>query len=82
MIGASRDPETIGGRLFHNLVTQPFAGVVYPVHPSAHAVQGVRAYASVNDVPGDVGLAFIAVPAAVSTTWPRNVGARACAPWS
>ncbi len=65
VIGASRDPETIGGRLFHNLVTQPFAGVVYPVHPSAHAVQGVRAYASVNDVPGDVGLAFIAVPAAV-----------------
>ena len=65
VIGASRDPETIGGRLFHNLVAQPFAGVVYPVHPSAQAVQGVRAYASVNDVPGDVGLAFIAVPAAV-----------------
>ena len=64
VIGASRDPETIGGRLFRNVVTQPFAGVVYPVNPTAPVVQGVSAYASVEDIPGDVGLAFIAVPAA------------------
>ncbi len=64
VIGASRDPETIGGRLFRNLVTQPFAGVVYPVNPSAEVVQGVSAYPSVEAVPGAVELAFIAVPAA------------------
>jgi acetyl coenzyme A synthetase (ADP forming)-like protein len=64
VIGASRDPETIGGRLFRNLVTQPFAGVVYPVNPKADVVQGVSAYASIQEIPGQVELAFIAVPAA------------------
>jgi acetate---CoA ligase (ADP-forming) len=64
VIGASRDPESIGGRLFRNLVTQPFGGVVYPVNPSSAVVQGVAAYPSIEHVPDDVELAFIAVPAA------------------
>jgi acetyl coenzyme A synthetase (ADP forming)-like protein len=64
VLGASRDPLSIGGRLFRNLVTQPFGGVVYPVNPSAAFVQGVTAYPTILDVPGEVGLAFIAVPAA------------------
>jgi acetyl coenzyme A synthetase (ADP forming)-like protein len=64
VIGASRDPESIGGRLFRNLVTRPFGGVVYPIHRSAPVVQGVTAYPSVLDVPGEITLAFIAVPAA------------------
>ncbi|HEX6843584.1 MAG TPA: GNAT family N-acetyltransferase, partial [Actinomycetota bacterium] len=64
VIGASRDPLSIGGRLFRNLVTQPFGGVVYPVNPGAAVVQGISAYPTVLDVPGEVGLAFIAVPAA------------------
>jgi acetyl coenzyme A synthetase (ADP forming)-like protein len=63
VIGASRDPETIGGRLFRNLLAQPFGGVVYPVNPKAAVVQGVTAYPSILDVPGEVGLAFVAVPA-------------------
>ena len=64
VIGASRNPETIGGRLFRNLLTQPFAGVVYPVNPTAPVVQGVTAFPSVLNIGGEVGLAFIAVPAA------------------
>jgi acetyl coenzyme A synthetase (ADP forming)-like protein len=63
VIGASRDPASIGGRLFRNLVTQPFSGVVYPVNPKASHVQGVVAYPSVLEVPGPVDVAFIAVPA-------------------
>ena len=65
VIGASRDPRSIGGRVFRNLVLEPFAGVVTPVNPNASSVQGVRAYPSVEDVPGEVELAFLAVPAAV-----------------
>ena len=44
VIGASRNPASIGGRLFHNLLGQSFAGAIYPVNPSASAVNGVRAY--------------------------------------
>ncbi len=64
VIGASRDPSTIGGRLLRNLITQPFSGVVYPVNPTSPAVQGVVAYPSVLDIPGEVELAFVVVPAA------------------
>ncbi len=64
VIGASRDPTTIGGRLLRNLLLRPFAGVVYPVNPASASVQGVAAYPTVEDVPGDVELAFVVVPAA------------------
>ena len=64
VIGASRDPATIGGRLLRNLITQPFTGVVYPVNPTSPAVQGVVAYRSVSEIPGEVELAFVVVPAA------------------
>ncbi|HSJ51541.1 MAG TPA: GNAT family N-acetyltransferase [Actinomycetota bacterium] len=63
VIGASRDSSTIGGQLFHNLLTTEFHGPVYPVNPKADVVHGVVAYPSVNDVPGDVDTAFIVVPA-------------------
>jgi acetyl coenzyme A synthetase (ADP forming)-like protein len=63
VIGASRDPGSIGGRLFHNLIDGEFNGPVYPVNPSADVVHGVPAFASIRDVPGSVDVAFVAVPA-------------------
>ena len=63
VIGASRDPETIGGRLFSNLVAGNFSGPVYPVNPKSPVVRSVAAYPSILDVPGNVDLAFIVVPA-------------------
>ncbi len=74
VIGASRDPATIGGRLLRNLITQPFAGVVYPVNPTTPAVQGVVAYPSVLDVPGEVELAFVVVPASSVLDVARQCG--------
>ena len=62
VIGASRDEESIGGRLLRNLLTHPFRGTVYPVNPSAPAAR-VKAYPTVEDVPGPVDVAFIAVKA-------------------
>jgi acetyl coenzyme A synthetase (ADP forming)-like protein len=64
VIGASRRVGSIGHRLLRNLLDGDFAGPVYPVHPTAHYVAGVRAYPSVLDVPDDVDLAVIGVAAA------------------
>jgi Acyl-CoA synthetase (NDP forming) len=64
VIGASREHGTVGGQLFHNALESGFEGVVYPVNPSADVVQSVRAYPSIAEVPDDVDLAVIAVPAA------------------
>jgi acetyl coenzyme A synthetase (ADP forming)-like protein len=63
VVGASRDRGTIGGELFHNLLSYGFAGPVYPVNPSAEVVQSVPAYKSLEAIPGPVDLAVIVVPA-------------------
>jgi acetate---CoA ligase (ADP-forming) len=63
VIGASRDVDSIGGRLLRNLLGRPFRGTVHPVNPSARSVQGVRAYPSIEEVPGPVDVAVIAVKA-------------------
>jgi acetyl coenzyme A synthetase (ADP forming)-like protein len=63
VIGASRKPATIGHEILRNLLRGGFTGPTYPVNPNAPAVAGVRAYPTIGDVPGDVDLAVIAVPA-------------------
>lgn len=62
VIGASREPLSIGGRLFTNLINGDFTGPVFPVNPKADVVRSVKAYPSILDVPGRVDLAFIVVP--------------------
>lgn len=66
VIGASRERGTIGAEIFHNLISHGFQGVVYPVNPKAPSVQSVRAYPSIEAVPGPVDLAMIVVPAAAA----------------
>ena len=63
VIGASRDPSSIGGRLFANIIAGDFTGPVYPVNPTTPVVHSIAAYPSVLDIPGPVDVAFIVVPA-------------------
>lgn len=63
IIGASRRQDTIGQALVRNLVNGDFTGRVYVVNPSAAAVSGMPAYKTVSDIPGDVDVAIVAVPA-------------------
>ncbi len=63
VIGASRRQETIGQALVRNLVLGDFAGRVYAVNPSSSAVSGLPTYKTVGDIPDDVDLAIVAVPA-------------------
>jgi acyl-CoA synthetase (NDP forming)/GNAT superfamily N-acetyltransferase len=63
VVGASRKQDTIGQALVRNLVLGDFAGSVYAVNPAAEAVSGLPAFSSVQEIPGPVDLAIIAVPA-------------------
>ncbi len=65
VIGASRDPGSVGAKLFDNLLSTGFTGPLYPVHPSANVIHSVRAYPSVLEIPDPVDLAFIVVPSGV-----------------
>ncbi len=62
VIGASNNEIKWGGRLLKNILSG-FKGQVYPVNPNEKVVQGVTSYPSVMGIPGDVGMAVIAVPA-------------------
>jgi acetyl coenzyme A synthetase (ADP forming)-like protein len=62
VIGASRDPASIGHRLFEALIRNDFAGSIYPVNPKATAIGGVHAYPSLRELPEPIDLAVIAVP--------------------
>ncbi|MHB8606013.1 MAG: acetate--CoA ligase family protein, partial [Thermoplasmatota archaeon] len=64
VVGASRDLSSIGRHVFENLLRGGFEGPVFPVNPNASHVGGVRAYASVSEIPDAVDLAVIVVPAA------------------
>jgi len=63
VVGAGRKRGGIGAEIFHNLVAAGFQGVVYPVNENARVVGSVSAYPRVTDIPGDVDLAIVVVPA-------------------
>ena len=64
VIGASRQRGTIGGEIFHNLLSYGFNGPVYPVNPTATSIENIKSYPSVEEIPGPIDLAVIVVPAA------------------
>lgn len=63
VVGASRDPLSVSGALFQNLIRYRFTGPIYPVNPRAGSVSGVHAYAALSDLPEVPDLVFIVVPA-------------------
>jgi acetyl coenzyme A synthetase (ADP forming)-like protein len=76
VIGASRQTMSIGGALFHNIVAGGYPGALYPVNPSAEEIERRRAYPTVMDVPGDVELAVICVPAKAVVEVARECSAK------
>lgn len=63
VIGASREPGKVGHIVVRNLKRYGFAGSIYPINPNADEILGIRAYASVMDIPESIDLAVIVVPA-------------------
>ena len=63
VIGASRSPGTVGHELVRNLVSGGFQGPVYPVNPTASHIASVPSFPGIDQIPGEVDLAIVAVPA-------------------
>jgi len=64
VVGASSDIHGLRGRILEIILSHPFVGKVYPVSRSAAEVQGLRAYASVDELPEPADLAILIIPAA------------------
>jgi acetate---CoA ligase (ADP-forming) len=64
VVGASREPGSIGRRVLEALRNGGFAGAIHPVNPKVAEIDGLACYPSARALPPGVDLAVIAVPAA------------------
>lgn len=63
VVGVPREMKS--GRLFLiALLEQGFPGPIYPIHPEAEEIDGLRVYRNVSLIPGPVDLAIVLVPIA------------------
>ena len=63
MVGATNRPGSVGLAVFRNILNAGFQGVLYPVNLKAKSVQSVKAYPRLADIPDEIDLAVIIVPA-------------------
>ena len=61
VIGASDNPHKVGGRPILYLQRYGYRGAIYPVNPGRPTVQGLRAFARLEDLPEAPELAIVAV---------------------
>ena len=64
VIGASAEEGKIGNSVMKNLINGGYEGKIYPIHPKAEQIEGIKAYKSVRDVEGVIDVAVFAIPAA------------------
>jgi acetyl coenzyme A synthetase (ADP forming)-like protein len=62
VIGASRQPGSVGHSLLSNLLMNHYQGVIFPVNPKATSVLGVKCYPRLLEISDDVDLAVVIVP--------------------
>jgi acetyl coenzyme A synthetase (ADP forming)-like protein len=65
LIGASRQPGSVGHSLLANVIDSRFQGIVYPVNPKAKGILGIKCYPNVIEIPDVVDLAVIVVPSPI-----------------
>jgi len=65
VVGATNRPGSVGLAVFRNILTSGFQGVLYPVNLKAKSVQSVKAYPKLMDIPDEVDLAVVIVPAEI-----------------
>jgi acyl-CoA synthetase (NDP forming) len=63
VVGVSSKPDNLGRNIMLNLIDFGFEGVVYPVGPSGGVITSRRIYESVSEIPDELDMAVILVPA-------------------
>lgn len=61
IVGASENPNKVGGRPVHYLQKFGFKGKIYPINPSRTEIQGEKCYKSLADLPEAPEMVIVAV---------------------
>ena len=64
IVGASSRAGSPGYQIVRNAAGMNFPGIIYPINPAAEEIGGLKCYKNVIDIPGDVDLALLMLPAA------------------
>ena len=62
VIGASENPEKIGGRPIKYMLRAGYKGRLYPINPNRPEIQGLKAYPDIASLPEAPDLVIVAVP--------------------
>jgi acyl-CoA synthetase (NDP forming) len=68
VIGASSDKTKFSNRVVESLRTLKYRGVIYLVNTNPQAAPGEQVFRQASDIPGDIDLAILFVPARVVTS--------------
>ncbi|MGF6936525.1 acetyl coenzyme A synthetase (ADP forming)-like protein [Paraburkholderia sp. UCT70] len=63
VVGASKDQTKRGFRSIQKLLEDGYAGAIYPINPREPEILGLKCYASLGDIPGNIDLALVCTPA-------------------
>ena len=63
IVGATEKPGSLPGIILKNLLSMGFKGKMYPVNPKYETVFGLNCFPSILDIPDEVALTVIAIPA-------------------
>jgi len=67
IVGASSNPRRVTNRFFLDpLLKLGYEGKIYPIHPTASEISGLKVYPSIVDVPGPVDHVSCAIRAALT----------------
>ena len=62
VIGASRDPASMGNSVVKSIQDWGFTGDIYPINPKATEILGLKAYPDIGSVPSTIDVASILIP--------------------
>ena len=76
VLGASTSTATIANTFIRRMKDFGYAGQLYPIHPKAAEVEGLRAYPSLAETPEPIDYAYVAIGARAIPDVLRNANGR------
>ncbi|TCT09637.1 acetate--CoA ligase family protein [Paralcaligenes ureilyticus] len=63
VLGASAKDVVIANTFIRRLKEFGFSGNIYPIHPKAEKIEGLKAYSNLSNAPNDIDYAYVAISA-------------------
>jgi len=73
IVGASDDPNRLGGRPIAYMLGQGYRGKIYPVNPNRETIQGLSCVPSIEALPEVPDIAMVIVPASLTLAAVRSL---------